>query len=969
MANVANVANVANAGSAGSAGSADGAEDAEGAGATKATGGAGPASHAGAAGVVSDAGAPARAGAAHGSNAGRSRMSTAAKAGDTAILRGVRLAIREVMPMSAARDAMRLRAPRYRAIRARRTVRTTRVLHHAACRAACLVACMLALLAGSVGAQAATAREALCRALVTEPAGLARVREPLTFGVPFQQGVVHDVAALRCWRVTTGAALPVQARVLSRWPDGSVRWALVDTQLALEARGRVQLAVGRAADLAPTPATWQLPPGIDLATSRRIVLGDGTTEWPLIERGAPGTVGGDRVAGLAPRLVDRFGHLYGGVLDLRSVQLLESGPLRLCFLIRGEHRSLDGKGLAEGFHTFAARVSVLAGCERARVQWTLENSPLTDPPGALAFRSYELLLDPTSPADTQRMHCVLPAVAPRIARITPPDETFLLRQNGPTPDKSVLRLGDKEQQLTNADDLWAGVLLPAAAVEGRGAGAPEAGISGSFVHRFDSAHNHPAAFLHGDSGPLRVAVLPESKGAEFWLDDATQKTFRLDLARIAGDLTRGAGGAAALEATADAGAALMARAGAPALVALDPGDVAASLAWGDTGLMYVPDAASTARANLGIPPQAPTGWTDWGEWHSRNTHTTGSPRNLLSVYLEFMQSGRAEAFAAGQARAFHAMDLRPFHIRGFRASDFPRANLYEGTPHVNEQPANRLGRSEMSARFPEYKTGLPPAGHGYNGFDSEHMTLDDIYECWLLTGDWVAHDALVSAGEAMLTWHTVQPGGDLWAARNIGWTLRALVQVHRATGERRYLDAAADMVARADRERGHGAVKYLRKGAPDPRHIADATSEAPWMVAIAIHGLCAYWAESHDPAVPPLLTDLVSFVMSGYRGEGWLPDLPTEGGTAGARPPEKLGTSLWIPGALGAAAFVTGDHDAVDLTYPYYTYVSAQSQHSAEFGGATWSWWQPWLVSVQSRYGEPAVRHPSSFRLPAQAGR
>jgi len=919
------------------------------------------------------------------------------------------------MPMSAARAAVREGAPRYRAVSAR-------------CLAF-LWALLLAPLSADGQAQVAPAREVLCRALVTEPAGLARAREPLTFGVPFAQGALRDAAALRCWRVTTGAALPVQARVLSRWPDGSVRWALVDTQVALEARGRFQLAIGRAADIEPTPATWSLPSGDSLATSRRIVLGDGTTEWPLLERGAPGTVGGDRVAGLAPRLVDRFGHVYGGVLDPTSLELLEAGPLRQTFLVRGTHRSIgreqtsadgerrsidgehrpidseqrssDGEALAAGFHTFAARVSVLAGCERARVQWTLENTPLTDPPGALAFRSYELLLDPIAPADSAHMSGVVPDGEPRI---TPPDTALLLRQNGPTPDKSVLRLGDDERRLPNADDLWAGVLFAAAAPDAPGAaqgaggaGATGSAVAGRFVHRVDSARNHPSAFIRGALGPLRVGLLPESKGAEYWLDDATQKTFRLDLAR----LQRGAGSTsgattgsvanamanamanatanAMANATAAAGAALMEQAAAPAIVALDPGDVAASLAWGDTGLMIVPDPAIAARAGIGIPSQAPTGWADWGEWHSRSTHTTGSPRNLLSVYLEFVQSGRRELFAAGQARAFHAMDLRPFHIRGFRASEFPRANLYEGTPHGNEQPANRLGRSEMPGRFPEYKTGLPAGGHGYNGFDSEHMTLDDIYECWLLTGDWVAHDALVSAGEAMLTWRTVQPGGDLWAARNIGWTLRALVQVYRATGERRYLDAAADMVARADRERGHGDVKYLRQGKPDPRHIADAASEAPWMVAIAIHGLCAYFAESRDPAVPPMLADLVTFVMSGYRGEGWLPDLridggridgrPAEGGTAGARPPEKLGTSLWIPGALGAAAFVTGDHSAVDRTYPYYRYVSAQSQRSAEFGGATWSWWQPYLVSLQSRYGEAAVRSPSTFKLPAAAGR
>ena len=36
----------------------------------------------------------------------------------------------------------------------------------------------------------------------------------------------------------------------------------------------------------------------------------------------------------------------------------------------------------------------------------------------------------------------------------------------------------------------------------------------------------------------------------------------------------------------------------------------------------------------------------------------------------------------------------------------------------------------------------------------------------------------------------VLPGGVIHSARSFGWTLRALVQVHRATGDPRYLEAA-----------------------------------------------------------------------------------------------------------------------------------------------------------------------------------
>jgi hypothetical protein len=72
---------------------------------------------------------------------------------------------------------------------------------------------------------------------VREPSGLARTHWPVTAGVPFPQGKVRDVAALRLADDTAGgsATPPVQASVLSRWPDGSVRWALLDWQVDLRA--------------------------------------------------------------------------------------------------------------------------------------------------------------------------------------------------------------------------------------------------------------------------------------------------------------------------------------------------------------------------------------------------------------------------------------------------------------------------------------------------------------------------------------------------------------------------------------------------------------------------------------------------------------------------------------------------------------------------------------------------------------
>lgn len=61
---------------------------------------------------------------------------------------------------------------------------------------------------------------------------------PVTFGLPFKQGAVKDAAKLNL------NGVPVQVRVNGRWQDGSVKWALFDTDLPKNFKGK--FTVGKA---------------------------------------------------------------------------------------------------------------------------------------------------------------------------------------------------------------------------------------------------------------------------------------------------------------------------------------------------------------------------------------------------------------------------------------------------------------------------------------------------------------------------------------------------------------------------------------------------------------------------------------------------------------------------------------------------------------------------------------------------
>ena len=77
-----------------------------------------------------------------------------------------------------------------------------------------------------------TGPESIVLQLVT-PDGKApsqpRRREPLTIGLPIARGACRAENHITV-RMPDGTPLPSQVRVTDRWPDGSIRWAVLDTQ-------------------------------------------------------------------------------------------------------------------------------------------------------------------------------------------------------------------------------------------------------------------------------------------------------------------------------------------------------------------------------------------------------------------------------------------------------------------------------------------------------------------------------------------------------------------------------------------------------------------------------------------------------------------------------------------------------------------------------------------------------------------
>ena len=79
---------------------------------------------------------------------------------------------------------------------------------------------------------------------VEEAVGVSRLNYPLTHPLrcPFAQGTLNDRNRIRLM-ASDGVELPLQTTVLSHWPDGSIKWLLLDAQVSLRPKQVLPLQI------------------------------------------------------------------------------------------------------------------------------------------------------------------------------------------------------------------------------------------------------------------------------------------------------------------------------------------------------------------------------------------------------------------------------------------------------------------------------------------------------------------------------------------------------------------------------------------------------------------------------------------------------------------------------------------------------------------------------------------------------
>jgi hypothetical protein len=199
--------------------------------------------------------------------------------------------------------------------------------------------------------------------------------EPLTCGMPWPRGAVSADAYFELYD-DHGQAVPLQSRVLDCWPDGSVRWALLDWQADVPAY-RVCVSSGVQPASPARAVRAELHQGrasVDTGLAR-FELGVGPA-FPF----QSAQVGGKRAidemrTGLT--VIDEQGRSYRP--HIKQLEVEQAGPVRAVIRARGGLVGEDGDVLAD----LDVWLHFFAGSAVVRFELTICNPRKAEHPGGL----------------------------------------------------------------------------------------------------------------------------------------------------------------------------------------------------------------------------------------------------------------------------------------------------------------------------------------------------------------------------------------------------------------------------------------------------------------------------------------------------------------------------------------------------------------------------------------------------------
>jgi hypothetical protein len=666
---------------------------------------------------------------------------------------------------------------------------------------------------------------------------------PITWGIPFAAGRVpgpENVRLLEAAESQTERELPCQVTAEARWPDGTVRWALLDFQAPLArapapaaALCEVIVEAGPAVRRAEEDRAEALvveesenaivvttgPARLTIPRDRLVVPGHlslrrsaSSGYEPILDAPSEG----------AALLVGDDGTAYWGVIDTAEVEV--AGAKRVVIRIDARHRADDGRCLFRSVF----RIHLFRGQSFVRLFHTFENDNVTSP--FTTIRSLAL-------------RCALAASA------TTNDTTFL--QDSDT--AYVVRAKGAADRL----------------VEGHADGMTEAtlpGGAGVLARVRDFWQNYPKA-IGTDGRTIEIGICPALPTGSFPPGHPDEDRLYFYLV---GDVYRLKCGIARTHEIVfvpfsdDAGRAIARSVAdlfqAPPVVRVAPFVYLESGALSEVAPRdpeRLPDYERWVDAALHFllhdrAQNHDYGMLNFGDWYRERRYNWGNMEydSPLAYATEYLRGGDTRFLRLAEPAARHLSDV--------------------DTCHHDPDPLRRWGQYAHCIGHvgDYYPRGYREAAIAQGMMENSHTWVEGLFLLALLTGDARYREAAVEttrriAGARLNDF-------DFKNCRDCGWPLIHLMGGYQATGERYFLNGARVIVERVlEKQRPSGGWDRLMVPGhcfcDPPRHMG----EAGFMVGVLLDGLKRYHQATNDPRVAEAIVRAAGFLIR----DMWVPEL------------------------------------------------------------------------------------------------
>ena len=646
----------------------------------------------------------------------------------------------------------------------------------------------------------------------------ARHCVPVRSGVPFPKGVLGSSRAMRLLDAS-GDEASLQTRTLGRWPDGTVKWALVDFQADAPASSEVEFtlqygsAVSRVTFDTPLRVSEDVD-GVTVETGRLRIRWDRSQFGPFSEitrAGEPYIDGADLV------VTGTDGREYhSNNADVETLEIEESGPAYCVVRVEGSHVSDDGDSLLRSVF----RVHAYAGAGYARVDHTFENDN-----SEMDFTDIESMYLRIRTDVGANESCELIQ--------THDDRSVVNGRAGDERLRGYGRAGDVEVELA---DFW---------------------------------QQYPKSLRTGTNG-IEIGLCPSIDEGDYRVDEDEEYKLYFYLRDGLYRFREGMSKTHTIymgEEIEDGVASLTAQApvewncASGAFGEITPGTNGRfpdyEKRMGDVFGAYLGD-RDTGRDY---------GMLNYGDYFAGNRTWGNTEYDTGYVaFLQWARTGDLKYFEEACRASIHHRDVDTCHV----ASDLGRiGGVYRHSiGHVGEYYSYEdRAAPAVSLDDEAFKKRSQTGGVPWGTFTISHTWIDGFLLHYFLTGDRRSFRTAVEVADRYAGEHT--RNYDFTNCRNNGWHLILTMEMYKATGDPFYLNASHIIIERTlDRQTEDGAWKrMLAFGHCTCEHPPRHMGNAGFMVGILLVGLKFYHQATGDPRVAESI----------IRGAGWLVDVLWKG--------------------------------------------------------------------------------------------